>query len=212
MALVSKRVLSWVVLLLGAVGCGGKSESADPTVDAGTSDAANNDAASNGDCVIAVRTDNCCTTPEAVSASEVAQDPCLEPYRPKKIESQCLAAQPKECELIDCDYAQPKSRSVRRNAAGQCAFVDECQGDADCTLAFDYSECCVNCTGQILPTSLLAQDPCLATELFPGAGPADCKTPDCSAVKCASCLPEKADPRCVVDPDPGALKVCVQGS
>ncbi len=212
MASFGKLVLASAVASLGVVGCGGKSESVDPPVDAGTSDGAVKDAASAGDCVIAVRTDDCCTAAEAVSASEVAKDPCWELYRPEKIEPQCLAAQPKQCELIDCDYTPPKSRTVQRDAAGQCVFVDECTNNDDCTLAFDYGECCVNCTGKILPKSLVAADPCLSTELFPGAAPADCKTPNCSTVKCASCLPEKADPRCLADPDPGSLKACVQGS
>lgn len=215
-----RHVVVPVLVAIGlAVACGGKTK--DNLGASGDAGAAGNAGAGGtpatrdagtvpaSDCVIAVRTDTCCDNPRAVTRAEVEADLCLETFRPTVFAPECQAAQPPECELVDCDFGPLPSRLVAPDGAG-CRFTDECDTDSDCTVAFDYRQCCVQCSSRIVPRELVRTEPCVTEELVPGAAPAGCTPPACPDIPCAPCPPERPEPQCVVDPDPGALKTCVQ--
>jgi hypothetical protein len=147
-------------------------------------------------CVMALRTDTCCGSVQASWLSEVEARECLELWPLAPGTAQCLHLWPKGCDLVDCDTAGPPSRVVAPQG-GKCAFVDECQGPADCVLAKDYGKCC-SCP-ESRPTVLLGSDPCLVQQpetddkVYP---PPDCAVPDCPEIPCPLCtLPDSA-PTC----------------
>lgn len=104
--------------------------------------------AGNNDCVVAIRTDNCCTSAQPVRRSQLQADPCLVEVAPSLHRMQwvaspsCRAKWTENCELIDCISPPPASRIVKPDANGVCRFVDECQSDSDCFVGSYNGVCC----------------------------------------------------------------------
>jgi len=142
-------------------------------------------------CVIAIHVDNCCTVAEAVTAKQVAEDPCLVtwPIDASNISATCTALWPMDCELVDCTFSGPPSRLLAKQNGG-CTFIDECATHADCVRGLDYSRCC-DC-GDSYPPSVIAAESCLVAYFPEDPGPmppipSDCSAPDCSGISCKQC-------------------------
>lgn len=141
-------------------------------------------------CVIAVRVDDCCTTANVHTQAEVDSDPCLEAWPHSAIPGACRAKWTDECDLADCTFVEPPSRSVKLEG-DFCRFVDECETAADCVVAVDRRLCC-GCA-QAYPRASLGEDSCLAQEGAPWSGtPEECIIGECSLELCNECQPPPA--------------------
>jgi hypothetical protein len=142
------------------------------------------------DCIIAIRTDICCSSPFVISRHEMDEDPCIQKYDSSEPPpAECLAARrPPSCRYLDCEFQPPLTRIVGRGSGGMCQFLSECETDDDCVWALDARECC-GCPAYY-PRSLLATDRCLAA-LEPGSS-SDCPESLCASIRCAppTCPPQ----------------------
>jgi hypothetical protein len=142
---------------------------------------------SDDQCVIAVRTDNCCQAAYPELITTVAQDPCLELWSasgPVSSLSECLAQWDPQCAYVDCMPAPPQSR-VARCDQGSCTYALECVDPTDCTLATNVRECCP-CPVAV-PAALLDVDACLVRYPGGGAPPPSCYPGACPAMPCQTC-------------------------
>jgi hypothetical protein len=152
-----------------------------------------------GDCIIAIRVDDCCTQPIPAFAQQLKTDPCLLPYPiALPIPDACLAKQPEKCQVIDCMWGQPRSRLVQGIPGGSCNWKSECATDADCTMAIDVERCCP--CDAAYPKELLAKNACLIKDWSQGFPPTchACMT----GVPCTPC-PFPGKPTCVASGYPG---------
>jgi len=139
-------------------------------------------------CVVAIRTDNCCTSAQPLKASEVASDPCLELWPPTfPVAEACTDRWDPECTRLDCMSAPPPTR-VAIAVDGQCQFAEECDTDDDCLIAVNMRACC-SC-GDAYPKALLLLNPCLRPPSRSHV-PEGCLD-DCSTVRCDGCVPPYA--------------------
>jgi hypothetical protein len=157
------------------------------------------------ECLIAARVDECCPTPLAATRRALEADACLAEYplmlSAQEIIARCPDADPDQCALVDCAAPDLPSRLVARNASGECEFVSECSGDADCTLALALDRCCP-CPDSY-PKTLVDEERCLVS-LAMSFRPSDCVT--CAGVVCSPCpqfegaavcqVPDDAPARC----------------
>lgn len=164
-------------------------------------------------CVIALRVDDCCTTPVAATSAEVAADRCLVEYplaAPHRVLSsipaECSARWRPQCALIDCAFSTPPSRVVRRDGAS-CRFDHECQQGADCVPAGNRTQCCSCPTA--FPRAVVEREACLYPVPTQGEPPpASCaQADDCDDVFCGPC-PPLDEPACMSH-GPGELRRCV---
>jgi hypothetical protein len=139
-----------------------------------------------GDCVIAIRVDNCCQQPMPVFAQQLKNDPCLLPFPIKQpIPAACEAKWPKKCQVVDCMWGSPVSRVVQAIPGGSCNWKSECATDADCAMAIDVELCCP-CPAAY-PKELVAKNVCLIKDWTQGYPPI-CKA--CmTGVPCTPCVP-----------------------
>lgn len=146
----------------GGAGSGGASATT-PTsaTDAGRdgpADATPEAAAADG-CLLAIRTDVCCSDPFVISQYEMDEDPCIQPYLQPTYLPECMARRPSRCELIDCAFTPPLTRVVVRGPDGTCQYFSECETTADCVRASDLRQCC-GCP-YVYPRALVETDGCL---------------------------------------------------
>jgi hypothetical protein len=160
-----------------------------PDIQAGA-DWASDSLPADSDCIVAVRTDTCCSDPFAVFREDMLKDPCIQPYLSTTYSAACTAKQPPGCELVDCAFGLPPTRTAGRGPDGACQFISECASDGDCTNALDLRGCC-GCPA-VYPRALVATDPCLQ-DLAPGSA-SNCPSTTCGAVRCAqpACSPQVA--------------------
>ena len=206
----TSKPLSLMVLALLVSGCGGRSLPGGPVSDGAAADAGPptaDGAPPQTGCMIAIRTDHCCTAPGPASAQQVNKDPCLVPYPATNatISAACKAKWPKECELIDCGHARPASRLVKDVPGGGCAWQSECDSDADCTVALDARQCCT--CGAAYPKSLVATEACLHDTTVNHPPPAHCRPAGCAAVKCKPCTAAEPQVSCVAGSAKG-VNIC----
>ena len=117
------------------------------------------DAAANNGCLIAIRTDVCCSDPFLISRYEMDEDPCVQPFYGAIYLPECVARQPSGCELVDCAFTPPLTRVVGRGPDGTCQYISECETASDCLRASDLRECC-GCP-YYYPRALVEADGCL---------------------------------------------------
>ncbi len=185
----ARALIPILLFALLAHGCGGR------PLPGGTSDGATPDAGpvvadgapASTECLIAIRTDHCCTAPVPALKHHVNKDPCLVPYpaTSTSFTKACKARWPKECEVIDCGHARPASRMVRAVPGGGCAWQSECNSDSDCGGAVDATKCC-GC-GAGYPKSLMAKDVCLHDYNVNHPAPAHCRPKACLGISCKQC-------------------------
>jgi len=97
-----------------------------------------------------------------------------------------------DCTMVNCIRAEPPSRIVAENTAGECVFIDECSTADDCVVATDHHWCC-SCP-EVFPAALLASDPCVSvTYVGSEAGCADCTAVDCAPCTAIHPVPACAD-------------------
>lgn len=173
-----------------------------PAVDGGVDgpppvvDARSPDTSPPGECVIAIRTDDCCQLPVPVATAQVDADPCLVLWPPVyPLDASCRAKWPSECDRVDCRDERPPSRAVER-VDGVCQFVDECQTIDDCVFATNMRVCCP--CADVYPPGLVAQDVCLVLE---GQQVPSACLPDCTNVQCEMCIPPPVV-NCALTPAP----------
>jgi hypothetical protein len=158
------------------------------------------------DCIIAIRTDTCCSEPFVISLHEMDEDPCIQEYLSGPPAAECVARRPSSCDTTDCAFWPPLTRTVGRIAGGSCQFLSECETDADCVWTFDLRECC-GCPAYY-PRTLVASDGCLSTG-EPNTA-TSCSNTVCGSVRCAqpSCPQQSA--ACTADSRQAAagLKAC----
>jgi|GEM_PF-3552832 hypothetical protein len=136
-------------------------------------------------CAVAIRVDDCCTRPQAASRTEIEADACLLEVigdRPVGIPDACAAKWPAICATVRCTFS-PAPSSLATFDGQKCVFADECQSDADCTMAADYAQCC-SCD-EAQPIALVENAPCLASSEFPSIE--GCKSAcvgDCGSYNC----------------------------
>lgn len=143
--------------------------------------AATGGASSDDECLIALRYDNCCPAPEAVTRAEYDADPCLMLW-PAFGALAWRAGCPEITCNGSCAPAPPVSRTVARGSDGRCEFVSECESDDDCAVATDATSCC-GCPESV-PKALLAASECLVPTGT--AAPANCNS--CGDVNCEPCV------------------------
>ena len=145
-------------------------------------------------CVLADQLDDCCSAPIPVSAEQLAADPCLAAHPSLNLDPARVALCPGAIDgtMVNCVRAEPPSRGVAENAAGECVFVDECLMADDCVVATDHHRCC-SCP-EVFPAALVASDPCVSlTYVGPEAGCADCSAVDCAGCPAIQPLPSCGD-------------------
>jgi hypothetical protein len=143
--------------------------------------AGSDSAPADNDCIVAVRTDTCCSDPFAVSREDMLRDPCIQPYLSTTYSAACTAKQPPGCALVDCAFGFPPTRTAGRGLGGACQFVSECASATDCTWASDLRNCC-GCPA-VYPRALVVADPCLHDPVATSAP--NCPSSVCSSVRCA---------------------------
>ncbi|MFH2006566.1 MAG: hypothetical protein ABI333_08280 [bacterium] len=149
-------------------------------------------------CVIAIRTDNCCEAAQAASLIEVESDNCLELWPPMwdHVPQNCLDAWDPQCAYIDCMPGPPRWRIAGCNASGTaCVEQPECQTASDCTLAIDTRKCCPCPEG--VPPALVDRDPCFIPHPQGGNAPQYCYPTMCPEMPCSQCT--NNPPRCIDD-------------
>jgi hypothetical protein len=162
------------------------------------------------DCVIAIRTDRCCSVPFATSRVEMQQDPCIQPLDSPTFLVACTAKWPGLCDTTDCELVVPPSRVVGRGPGGACQFLSECETTDDCIWAIDIRDCC-GCPAYY-PRVLVEANDCLQDPANPSG--TSCDYSICSSVKCAIPVCSYLPPACMNgDTQPGSgLKVCKMGT
>jgi hypothetical protein len=148
-------------------------------------------------CVLAIRTDNCCEHAFAATVSDIEADLCLSYWSGywNDVPQECLDRWDPECDYIDCMPAPPPSRATECNGSS-CFFVSECASDDDCTRLLNWRECCP--CPEAWPLSMVGRDPCLT---LPTASPPEgCQPLHCDAVLCEPC---SISPALRCDPDYG---------
>jgi hypothetical protein len=164
--------------------------------------------ASDEDCIVAIRTDICCSNPFVISRHEMDEDPCIQDYYSSApAPAECLAArQPPSCMYVDCEFQPPLTRIVGRGPSGTCQFLSECETDDDCVWAVDARICC-GCPAYY-PRSFLATDRCLAA-LEPGSS-SDCPESLCASVRCVMPTCPSQTGECTANPRQAAagVKAC----
>ena len=193
---------TWLVLLACCVAaCGGRSlphEGDGGAHDGAVGDGSRRDAiqindsgrlgcGADSDCVIAVRTDNCCQAAYPELIWNVAGDSCLELWSaagPVNILPECYNRWDPQCAYVDCMPAPPESR-VARCDQGFCTYALECIDPTDCTLATNARECCP-CPVAV-PARLLDADACLAKYPQGGTPPQSCYPGACPTMPCQVC-------------------------
>jgi hypothetical protein len=159
-------------------------------------------------CVVAIRIDDCCTSPYPAPAQMVAQDPCLVPYpAPSPLPQACAAKWPKQCAAVKCSFAPPISRLATPVPGGTCAWKSECNTAADCRLAYDARRCC-DCP-KPWPLELVQSEVCIHDYLINGPPPKHC-TAHCLGSDCLPCTgPPKSE--CLPSGTPG-INTCTASS
>jgi hypothetical protein len=205
----SLAVLS-LIMVLASAGCGDRATglTGDAGVGRDSATLADGRPPLNSPCAIGIRVDNCCTVPQAVTEAELAADLCLVRWPVRSVPKACAERMPKVCETVDCAMAAPPSRVTAKRPDGSCAFANECETAADCAVAYNARVCC-GC-GSVWPASVVAADPCLdaqgpANSSWP---PQTCKEACLAQLLCEPCPSAWPEPRCVSDPEPGALAIC----
>jgi hypothetical protein len=164
--------------------------------------------ATDEDCIVAIRTDVCCSNPFVISRHEMDEDPCIQDYYSSAPPpAECLAARlPPSCRYLDCEFQPPLTRIVGRGPGGTCQFLSECKTDDDCVWAIDARICC-GCPAYY-PRSLLATDRCLAA-LEPGST-SDCPESLCASVRCVMPTCPSQTGECTANPRQAAagVKAC----
>jgi hypothetical protein len=174
-------------------------DSGDQEADAGMAAQPPNNTA-DGDCVVAMRLDTCCSVGAAATPAEIAADECLVPWRERyQVDpaqaNDCLARSPVNCAAESCMPPKPLSRRVGPDASAACAFRVDCEQDADCQLPSEATHCCA-CL-EAWPASEVESDECVFQE---GDVPPDDVVELCSQVCtgfCGACW-EPTAPRCTV--------------
>lgn len=178
------RPLYLMAPLMVLAACGGRTLPGGAFTDGGAAVA---DGAAAPQCVIAIRTDNCCVAPVPATMAQVQQDPCLVSYPASaaSITAACKKKMPKMCEVVDCDSPPPPSRLVQVTPGGGCGWMNECRVDSDCAPARDARQCC-GC-GAGYPVSLVSREPCLHDMRLNHPAPSHCTPKGCDGVKCKPC-------------------------
>ncbi len=153
------------------------------------------------DCVLGIRTDNCCTAAMPVTKNDIHEDQCLTywPIQYIQIPQSCYDQWDPMCEMVDCAPIEPWSRAVacQDDEGGKmCRFVPECDNRYDCAVLVDTRSCCP-CPAP-WPLSMKSHDPCLVDPGVPP--PASCAPTNCPEMPCPSCNDvsvECQDHRCV---------------
>lgn len=160
-------------------------------------------------CVVAFHLDDCCTVPVPVRREELSADPCLIPISHENAISDetlalCAARRPAGCPPLGCVRARAPTRVAALDAAGRCAFADECTSDYACTLAEDASLSCACPTPY--PHSVVEAEGCLYSELNHVVH--DCPLPLCFQPGCGLCPPCERIQRVTCEMGPNGFRVC----
>jgi hypothetical protein len=81
------------------------------------------------ECLLLIRIDLCCNQPYPATPDELGTDPCIVEWPidwsavPDEVESECTMAQPDNCEVVDCTWAEPASEVVELDSSGSCQYV-----------------------------------------------------------------------------------------
>ena len=144
-------------------------------------------------CVVAIRTDNCCEAAYPELRTTVQADPCLTrwPIQWDRVPQTCMDAWDPECDYIDCMPAPPQWRTAGCNQGG-CMLRPECESASDCTLALDTRKCCP--CPEAVPPLLIAQDPCFVSPQG-GNAPQWCYPTACPEMPCEACR-DNDPPQC----------------
>ena len=137
-------------------------------------------------CALAVKLDQCCGCPRAMSLAEVEADPCVFPADaiPAPMPAECVTA----CPEVACGPCQVFVGAACEDEV--CVEVPEapvatCQGDEACVLAFRVDQCC-SCP-QAMTGEEMEADPCLfEVGGYPEVIPQGCEV-DCEGVMCDEC-------------------------
>jgi hypothetical protein len=182
----------------GGAGSGGAASATTPTSGTGGAPDAGRDgpadatreAAADG-CLLAIRTDVCCSDPFVISRYEMDEDPCIQPYFGPTYLPECVVRRPAGCELVDCAFTPPLTRVVGRGPDGTCQYRSECATTADCARASDLRECC-GCP-YYYPRALVEADGCLqdpaTTVEWERCPDSDCRQSKCVPHSCPSMPP-----------------------
>ncbi len=153
------------------------------------------------DCVVGIRTDDCCTSAMPVNKADIDRDECLTywPIEGWNVPQSCYEQWDPVCEVIDCAPNPPRSRAVackQEQDGNMCRYVDECATREDCAVLVDTKVCCP--CPQPWPVSMKTHDPCLVE---PGTTPpAGCAPTNCPEQPCPQCVEVDAscqDHQCV---------------
>jgi len=150
-------------------------------------------------CVIGIRTDNCCEAAFATTLNAIVQDPCLDiwPSLWERTPEACRDAWDPECAYIDCMPGPPRYRIADCTAPdGVCEMVPECVDASDCVLGVDHRKCCPCPEG--MPPELVERDPCITA--YPDNGttvPVECMPTMCPEMPCIECTNQA--PQCITD-------------
>jgi hypothetical protein len=149
-------------------------------------------------CAIAVRLDECCSVPRAVSRAEFDADPCYREFL-RGLPPRDGYCEPIACPAIPCGQPPLPSRVLELLANGGCEFISECVTSEDCSLGLDCNDCC-SCP-EAWPRVLLAEDSCLT----PVGASSSKACVNCTTIPCESC-PESSPVGCLVQE--GELNRC----
>jgi hypothetical protein len=158
-----------------------------PTDGPYTSDGTAASCTADDQCVVAIRTDNCCEAAYPELSWNVDPTRCVELWSASastSIPKPCLDRWDPQCAYVDCMPAPPPSR-VARCDTGRCEFALECNGAADCTVATNPRECCP--CPMVVPARLLEDDPCLVPYPNGAPPPSSCYPQACPAMPCPTC-------------------------
>lgn len=158
------------------------------------------------ECVLAIRTDNCCEQAFAASRADVEADLCLSYWSGYWTDApeECMERWDPECAYIDCMPAPPPSRATLCEGPS-CIFVPECATVEDCTRLLNWRECCP--CPQAWPKSMVGHDPCMT--LPNAAPPTGCRPDYCDDVLCEPCS-QAPQMRC--EPEYGCQDLWLGGS
>lgn len=157
-------------------------------------------------CVLAIRTDNCCEQAFSATRADIQADPCLTYWSGYWYDTpeECMERWDPECAYIDCAPSPPPSRATICDGAS-CVFAPECDTEEDCTRLLNWRECCPCPTAW--PKVMVGHDPCVT---LPGAAPPSGCIPDyCDEVLCEPCA---MPPEMACDLDYGCHDLWLGGS
>jgi len=198
------------VALTVAAGCGGRTMPGTSDAGENSNDNTNNSNTNAGpdagvtecideECVIGIRTDNCCEAAFATTLDAILSDPCLVPWPMvwDEIPQACMDAWDPECAYIDCMPGPPRWRIADCTAPdGVCEMVPECSVADDCVLGVDHRKCCPCPEG--VPPELIDIDPCFTAHPDGGTTvPTECFPNMCPAMPCSLCT--ENPPQCTAD-------------